>query len=61
MNMGYRVYDTASSTRPRMHRDYEDVKFELLSGSAKVQAPDSAQTVTIMAATALTTLALFAF
>ena len=30
LNMGYRVYDSALSTSPRVHRDYNDVSFVLL-------------------------------
>ena len=59
--MGYRVYDGDSSTRARIHRDYEDVKFKLLSSNASVVEPDSAQSVTVMAGAAIATLALFAF
>jgi len=31
LKMGYRVYDNAEATRARIHRDYDDVSFELLS------------------------------
>ena len=31
LNMGYRVYEDATKTRARIHRDYENVTFELLA------------------------------
>ena len=43
LNMGYRVYDNASATRARMHRDYEDVSFELLSSSQKISKVEAAE------------------
>lgn len=30
VNMGYRVYEDASKTRARIHRDYENIQFDLL-------------------------------
>lgn len=32
--MGYRVYESETETRPRMHRDYNNISFELLSAEA---------------------------
>ncbi len=34
--MGYRVYEDASKTTPRVHRDYANVQFELLDRGIKV-------------------------
>ena len=33
LNMGFRVYDSPVATRARTHRDYKDIKFELLKAT----------------------------
>ena len=36
VNMGYRVYEDETQTRARIHRDYENVQFELLATGAEL-------------------------
>jgi len=51
LDMGYRVYENASSTRARIHRDYTGLQFELLyKGTVAGSVMLSAVTATAMAA-----------
>ena len=51
LDMGYRVYENATATRARIHRDYTGLQFELLDkGSLAGSVMLSAVTATAMAA-----------
>ena len=68
LRMGYRVYESEADTRPRMHRDYNNISFELLSadaapaGSSNKGANESAeQNILFTAASIMATITALTF
>jgi len=59
--MGYRIYDNASSTRARFHRDYEGVKFKLLDLSYDEVKPEPVGALTTSTLAGIAVLALSFF
>ena len=54
VNMGYRVYEDATKTRARIHRDYTNISFPLLADGFVSTGASSIATITASMVAALT-------
>ena len=56
LNMGFRVYEDATKTRARVHRDYFNVSYELLPETVYQEIPTGATYMSVAGACILTAL-----